>query len=40
LDLVDYLRLVLLRGAVELQELFPDNSLFKKFPFNSREFLD
>ncbi|CAN0419308.1 unnamed protein product, partial [Scytosiphon promiscuus] len=40
LDLVDYLRLVLLRGAVELQELFPDNWLFKKFPFNSREFLD
>lgn len=31
---------MLVRGAVELQEEFPDTWLFKKFPFNSREFLD
>ncbi|CAN0025668.1 unnamed protein product [Ectocarpus fasciculatus] len=40
LDLVKYLRLVLVRGAVELQEEFPQNWLFKRFPFNSREFLE
>ncbi|CAN0559840.1 unnamed protein product, partial [Ectocarpus sp. 12 AP-2014] len=39
LDLVEYLRLVLVRGAVELQEEFPENWLLKRFPFNSREFL-
>ncbi|CAN0568635.1 unnamed protein product, partial [Ectocarpus sp. 12 AP-2014] len=38
LDLVEYLRLVLVRGAVELQEEFPENWLLKRFPFNSREF--
>ncbi|CAN0561645.1 unnamed protein product, partial [Ectocarpus sp. 12 AP-2014] len=40
LDLVEYLRLVLVRGAVELQEEFPENWLLKRFPFNSREFLE
>lgn len=40
LDLVEYLRLVLGRGVVELQEEFPDNWLLKRFPFNSREFLE
>lgn len=40
LDLIDYLRYVLVRGAVELQEELPDTWVFKKFPFNSREFLD
>ena len=40
LDLIDYLRYVLVRGAVELQAELPDTWLFKKFPFNSREFLD
>eukprot|EP00752_Nemacystus_decipiens_P009082 g8109.t1 len=40
LELVEYLRYVLLRGAVELHEELPDTWLFKKFPFNSREFLD
>ncbi len=40
LDLMDYLRFVLLRGAVELQEEIPTAWIFKKFPFNSRQFLD
>lgn len=40
LDLIEYLRLVLVRGAVELQQEHPGTWLFKKFPFNSREFLD
>ena len=40
LDLIDYLRYVLVRGAVELQAELPDTWLFKRFPFNSREFLD
>ncbi|CAN0491135.1 unnamed protein product [Ectocarpus sp. 12 AP-2014] len=39
LDLVEHLRLVLVRGAVELQEEFPENLLLKRFPFNSRNFL-
>lgn len=40
LELIDYLRFVLMRGAVELQGELPETWLFKKFPFNSREFLD
>ncbi|CBJ32266.1 hypothetical protein Esi_0324_0027 [Ectocarpus siliculosus] len=39
-DPVEYLRLVLVRGAVELQEELPENWLLKRFPFNSREFLE
>lgn len=40
LELMCHLRLVLCRGAVELRPRFPDFALYKKYPFNSRLFLD